>query len=48
MKKNQAQVNLQKTTLFVFKSKKNDSRPITDPTVPPSTTVTLGFAGAKH
>lgn len=48
MKKNHAQVNLQKTTLFVFKSKKNDGRSITDPTVPPTTTVTFGVVGAKH
>jgi hypothetical protein len=47
MKKNQAQVNLQKTTLFVFKSKKNDGRSVTDPTMVPTATVTF-VAGAKN
>lgn len=48
MKKKQTPVNLQKTTLFVFKSKKNEGKFFTDPTVPPTTTVTYGDSDPKH
>lgn len=50
MKKNQIQLNLQKTTLFVFKSKKNDGRSFTDPTTVSTTTVTstTGIIMGKH
>lgn len=42
MKKNQNPLKLQKTTLFVFKSKKNNVRYITDLTDPTVVTSTTG------
>lgn len=50
MKKNQIPLNLSKTTLFVFKSKKNVNRSFTDPTVIPTTSMPplITGTGAKH